>query len=618
MRKINGRYFIDSRNTNQVTQDVIDKTPQLIELDPETKKIRKITRTCDTQFGLDNPLYKGDNSKSVFYSRVEPKSGIVIKEGEYLNWVDYGEDAVGIREYNGSLQFADTGTGNDWIDFEQAASDGTYIVASADPLLPNARILSDDAGIAIVDGGAGKTIAVKMDVDSLTALGASALATDYVPIYDVATSTTKKVLISNLPFSSGDITGVSVAGTGLSGGGDTGDVTITITPDTVAGAFSSGAVANSAVNGLATVATTGDGSDLNNDENWIDSSEAPVQSVNGDTGTVSLAYSDLTSGAPAATVGTAGIAELATNVEAAGGIATGVILRPSNLSSITLSTLSNDLANLTIGNGIALGSGTTYNGSAAKTLSVDLNGGTLSSGASGIAVVRTPNAISGDAANGFTGDWSFDGSSATSVTVDFGGASAGTFANATVTINSDGQVTDCAAGTATGIETTRIAGYPISEYGVSDVNDAGTHNFEFRTTTGSTKCAFDVNQGTNFSIENTSQAYILVNKPGTYTVSFLCSVAPLGGSGTTWEGYLQMAKNDDEGAGVVTLVTQSPSIILTKGVTQEIALHSTVTFSAPGGTKKLMFKSVTVTGGGNTLTTMSTVNSLNIFLDKIA
>ena len=85
------------------------------------------------------------------------------------------------------------------------------------------------AGTSGLSGGGDTTgtVTLQVDISRLTELSAEAATTDYVMVYDVTASTTKKLLISNLP---GDIQSI-VAGTGLSGGGTAGDVTINL--DTV-------------------------------------------------------------------------------------------------------------------------------------------------------------------------------------------------------------------------------------------------------------------------------------------------------------------------------------------------------------------------------------------------
>jgi len=95
------------------------------------------------------------------------------------------------------------------------------------------------------------TATLQVDISRLTELAAEAATTDYVMVYDVTASTTKKLLISNFP---GDIQSI-VAGTGLSGGGTAGDVTINL--DTVSVALG-GTGLTAAAKGSVLIANTVD------------------------------------------------------------------------------------------------------------------------------------------------------------------------------------------------------------------------------------------------------------------------------------------------------------------------------------------------------------------------
>ena len=65
------------------------------------------------------------------------------------------------------------------------------------------------AGVGLSGGGTSGVVTLNLDVSELSAIGATAALTDYVVIQDVTDDTTKKVLVSNLFSSVGDITGVT-------------------------------------------------------------------------------------------------------------------------------------------------------------------------------------------------------------------------------------------------------------------------------------------------------------------------------------------------------------------------------------------------------------------------
>ena len=135
-----------------------------------------------------------------------------------------------------------------------------------------------------LEGGANSGIVtLTVDASNLPALGTQVALTDYVVIYDADASATKKVLVSN--FSSGDITGVT-AGTGLSGGGQSGAVTLNVeasqTQITALGTIGTGtwqgtAVANTYLGTGINVTKLADGTVTNTELQYINSLSSNAQ-----------------------------------------------------------------------------------------------------------------------------------------------------------------------------------------------------------------------------------------------------------------------------------------------------------------------------------------------------
>ena len=121
----------------------------------------------------------------------------------------------------------------------------------------NAGIIGGDGVDTVVSnafsGGAGTTT-LSLDIDSLTPLGAIVAAADTLPIYDAATSTVKKVTVTNLlSGSTGHVTQV-IGGTNLTVSPISGVGAVTVSVDNPVVADVTGDLTGNA--DTATVATT--------------------------------------------------------------------------------------------------------------------------------------------------------------------------------------------------------------------------------------------------------------------------------------------------------------------------------------------------------------------------
>ena len=169
----------------------------------------------------------GSVGSASFTSVADTNTGMYFPAADTLGLTTGGVERLRLSssgvQFNGAFTFPTAdGSANQILQ-----TDGSGTVSWVDDTTGD--ITGVTAGLGLSGGGTSGSVSLALDLHELTALGAEAATGDYVSIVDSTDNSTKKVLISNLPFGtgSGDITAV-VASTGLSGGATSGSATLSI------------------------------------------------------------------------------------------------------------------------------------------------------------------------------------------------------------------------------------------------------------------------------------------------------------------------------------------------------------------------------------------------------
>lgn len=549
----------------ELSEDLLCKTVEFEVKDPITGCIDHTITPHKRQIGLDHPNYQAD---LVVKGVTLPEGGLRLRDDGYMNFGKLqGDLGIGLRAADDPLNPGTTtiqvrDEGGTW---ENISGGGGSI-----------SLINDDinGGISVTNG-TGPTTTLKIDVNDLVTLGATIDTGDFVVIYDSDTASSKKALVSNLPFTNnaGTVTPSSsdtftnksgnisqwtndsgyTSNLGTVTSVTAGDNTINSTGGTapalnVIEANLTGIPAATAITGLATVATTGAYSDLSGtptiptDNNQL----ANGAGYTTNTGTVtSIAISgadgvDIDSGSPITTSGTItlGLSNIPNTSLANDSI--NIAGLTVELGAVNTPIDYSDLSNqLTGGNGIDITTGTITVDLAANPGLEFSNGelvlktdATLSVGAGGASVVSTPGALTAALGGGFVigGGGSFNGSGDLSASVDFGvTANDGTYTNASVTVSGN-QVTNVTSGGAVGgPEEAFIRGYTVGDSTISSTTAGAAQELKFTTkmNTGAPNftpiaegCVLEVNQGSNITLAATLLGGVItINNAGTYKVT---------------------------------------------------------------------------------------------------